>query len=388
MSTDPTSGLLRAEGGKFHLGNRPALDGIRAIGVLCVMFFHLPVIITAWPAGPLPGGFLGVDLFFVLSGFLITSLLCEEYFKTGTLSFRNFYERRTFRLVPALYVVLGVQLIYAAIYHHSLGYSLVFDLSRVGAVALYFFNWVGVYNGSHPIPIGLGVMWSLAVEAQFYLIWPLILYRLLKSNDKRVVLAGIAAVALVGIVIRAVIYHHIGVGVGWAYVYLQTEGRFDDLMVGAAAAFLLQVGWRPTKAINPLGVVALAGFTALAFTVHLDTEWLYYGGYTLVSVLSILIILSVLEPGGTLYTVLSWRPFVWTGERSYALYLWHTFVFAAVLRHWPDQHKYFLLPVAFGASFVVAALSYRFVERPFQQLRKRRRVVADHEGPATTSFAG
>lgn len=356
--------------------------------MLLIMLAHLPVIVPAWVYGPMPGGFLAVDLFFALSGFLITSLLLEEYFKTGKISFRKFYERRGFRLLPALYVVLLAQLLYSLIYHRSLGYSMEYDVGRVVSVGLYFFNWVGVYNGHSPIPIGLGVMWTLAIEAQFYLFWPIILLRLLRSNDKRVVFAGIAAIALIGMILRAVIFHHLESHAGWAYLYLQTEGRFDDLMMGAGAAFLLQLGWKPGMSMKVAGPVALALFIVGAFVLHQSTAWLYYGGYTLSALASILIILSVLDKGGPLYAIIGSRVLVWVGVRSYGLYLWHTFVFAAVQQHFATSSRYFTIPLAFVVSFLAAAISYQFIERPFQNLRKRNRVIPDHEGPATTALAG
>jgi peptidoglycan/LPS O-acetylase OafA/YrhL len=128
----------------------------------------------------------------------------------------------------------------------------------------------------------------------------------------------------------------------------------------------------------------MAVFVVAAFTLRQSTTWLYYGGYTVMALASIAIILSVLDRGTWLYRILSSRVLIWIGVRSYALYLWHTFVFAAVQRHWPHQHKYFLISVAFIGSFIVAALSYQLVERPFQGLRRRHRVIADHEGAATS----
>jgi peptidoglycan/LPS O-acetylase OafA/YrhL len=381
---DPKSGLLQAKGGQFHLGNRPSLDGVRGIAVLYIVAAHLPVIVPGWPYGPMPGGFLSVDMFFALSGFLITSLLCEEYFKTGHLSFSNFYERRAFRLLPGLYVVLAAQILYVAIYHHSLGYSLGLDLRQVGTVFFYFYNWFEVYSHTTIKPIGLGVMWTLAIEAQFYLVWPLILIRLLRTGNNRIVFGGFITIALIGTIIRAIIFHHLENHLGWALLYSQTEGRLDDFMVGAGAAYLLQLGWRPGKVVNWLGVVGIVGFTVGAFTMHQDAGWLYYGGYALSALASILVILAVLEPGGILFPIWSSRVAVWIGLRSYGLYLWHTFVFAAVQHHWPHASIYFLIPFAIGLSFVAAALSYRFVERPFQQRRRKHRIIQDHEGPTTT----
>jgi peptidoglycan/LPS O-acetylase OafA/YrhL len=352
--------------------------------VFFIMMAHLPVIVPKWVFGPLPGGFLSVDLFFVLSGFLISSLLCEEYFKTGGISFKKFYERRAFRLLPGLYVVLAAQILYAFLYRHSLGYTIGYDLERVGSVFLYLSNWVEVYSGNHPIPIGLGVMWTLAIEGQFYFLWPMVLLRLLRTKNNRVVFGGIVAIALIGMILRAVLFHHLEDHSGWAYLYLETESRFDDLMMGAGVAYLLQLGWRPGKYINSLGLIALMAFTAAAFVVHQQAPWLYYGGYTLSAFASILVILSVLDKGGLTYRIFGSRIVVWIGVRSYGLYLWHTFVFAAVQRHWPGASDFFLIPFAIAVSILAAALSYRIVERPFQQLRKRNRVISAHEGPAVT----
>jgi peptidoglycan/LPS O-acetylase OafA/YrhL len=376
--SSPGSELLRPQGARFHLGDRPGLDGVRALAVILVMLVHLDVIVPGWGVGPVQGGFLGVDVFFVLSGFLITSLLCEEYFNTGRISFKNFYERRAFRLLPALYVVMVAQLIYT-LYEHG---SIVYDVKRLGAIFLYIFNWTELYGGPKPTPIGLGVMWSLAIEAQFYLFWPLLLLLLLRTNNKRVVFGGMAAVGLIGIAIRALIFHHTG---QWFVVYLQTETRFDDLMLGAAAAYLLHTGWRPKEYFNFLGVLALAGLIAGALTTPISASWIYYGGYTVFALASVVLLLSVLEKGGPLYPILSSRPLRRIGVLSYALYLWHTLIYAAIQHHWPHGSPIVLIPLAFVLSYLAAALSYRFVESPFLRMKKRHRVGTDVTARSSTA---
>ena len=211
---------------QFRLGYRPALDGLRAAAILVVVAVHATYLLVPSMAGRfVPGGFVGVDVFFVLSGFLITSLLLEEWDRDHRISLRAFYRRRALRLFPALWFVMVVQLGYALYKHLALRK----ELKGLAAIGLYVGNWSWRFGAI--IPDQLGQTWSLAVEEQFYLFWPLLLLGLLALRNRRLsvgVMVGLAAIAFVA---RIVLFH---VGVPWNEVYVQTEGYLDALMVGSA----------------------------------------------------------------------------------------------------------------------------------------------------------
>src|SRR6266436_5940611 len=209
----------------FRLGYQPALDGLRAVSVLAVMLHH---------SGLLVGGWLGVDVFFALSGFLITTLLIEEHRRTGVIGLKRFYVRRALRLLPgllALVIVLGTITIATSA---SVGLAAI--LLRLAAVLFYVANWAimagfGLYPFAHT--------WSLAIEEQFYALWPLALLALLRYVRTRVVIVSIVGAGIAASIIwRGVLLH--GGSLPWAYQGV--DARADSLLIGCAVAML--VSWR------------------------------------------------------------------------------------------------------------------------------------------------
>jgi peptidoglycan/LPS O-acetylase OafA/YrhL len=327
------------------------LDGLRGVAVLSVVGFHSYLLVPSLAGKVLPGGFLGVDLFFVLSGFLMTSILL------GHGSRGQFLVRRAVRILPALYLLLGAQLLYTCVLGDPLGS----DLRAVVPMALGVGNWnqtAGVV-----VPLSLTQTWSLGIEEQFYVLWPvaLMLFCWRKVNLKVCVVAGILASGLTRLLLACS-----GVPIGT--LYSQTECRLDALLVGALVALLWRDRWLP--ALLPLVTVPAALFLlwALEFA-HPDSMWLYDGGFTAVAVACGVLVLACVN-GIDGLGVFTSGPLRVCGRFSYSAYLWHTFVFFALLRGVPHET---MTRVCVGTVLLVmvAVLSTLLVEEPL-----RRRVAA------------
>jgi peptidoglycan/LPS O-acetylase OafA/YrhL len=314
-----------------RLGHVAALDGLRGIAILLVIAFHY----TGQPFG---GGY-GVDLFFVLSGFLITTLLLEERAATGRIGLGSFYVRRARRLFPALATVLCAYLVYNAILGRN-------ALSTVADYGLYFGNVY--YVISHKADnTGLGHLWSLAEEEQFYLVWPAVL--LVFARAKRPVY-WVAALALALVAYRTALILN---GASMTRLYRAPDTHSEGLLLGAGLAFVRQQGFVAGEWAGKLGLV-LAIPAAVAGNWRLGLPFFELGAVLLVAA----------AIGNTeIRRALSLRPLVWLGALSYSLYLWHFPVLWAFGVH--------NRPVALVATFLLAWLSYRYVERPFRRRRDR-----------------
>lgn len=344
----------------FRLGRRPSLDGLRGIAVLLVISYHCRLLLTRWLG--LSGGFMGVDVFFVLSGFLITSLLIEERDRRDGVSFGRFYLRRAKRLLPALYLFLATVVVYQLAVRRPLG-----TIPRaVAAIAAFVANWF-----PNLMPYTLTQTWSLGVEEQFYLVWPALLLVLLARAPRRA-MAAIVVLVVASAVARLALFH---AGVSPAFVYRETETRFDGLMIGAAAAFALQRGWRPPPWSRWLTLPALGLLGWVAATSQPLASWLYDGGYTLVALATVVVSLEAILADGLLARVLSWRPLRACGALSYALYLWNPFVFIAVDNGLPHSSAAVRTTVSLGVLLAVTVVSRYAVEVPALRgtFRPRRR---------------
>lgn len=330
----------------------PALTGLRGVGVLLVIWLHA-TFGTHWS---LPGGFLGVDLFFVLSGFLITRLLVSEHAAQGRIELRNFYARRALRLLPALGVTLvlvGVLRLVFGPVGRGLGASVV-------ATVLYVANWLQVFD---PSATGyLDHTWSLAIEEQFYFIWPLVLVLALRRGATPARLARWTALAVVLVLVGRWGAHvlHPGDPVnGYKLLYTNTFARADSLLTGATLGLLAPSAWKRVSVLAPAGAVAVA---LLVYVARLRAPFLLEWGFTASAVAGVTLVAAAASDSGLVAKVLSFRPLVAVGEISYGLYLFHLPIVLALrttdLATGPRVALSLLLPL------LVAVASYQLVERP------------------------
>jgi peptidoglycan/LPS O-acetylase OafA/YrhL len=351
------------------------LDGLRAIAVAAVVTYHLGY---DW----LPGGFLGVDLFFVISGFLITTLLLAELEKRGRIDLGAFYLRRAKRLLPALFLVLAVTLVLVATIATDVARQTVRDTP---AALLYVSNWWAIaQDQSYFELVGRGNMlahlWSLAVEEQFYLVWPAVLGGLCVVAPRLGIRRRslVRAVALGGALLSAAWMAVLAVGAGMptdadpTRVYFGADTHASSVLLGAALA----TGWQVLRfrrdivpgARRVLGVgggVALVLTVWLLLTVSEYTEWLYRGGFLLVGAVFVAVVAASTHPGSPLGPMLGVAPMRWVGERSYGIYLWHWPIFLVTRPGIDVPGDGPLVDVARVALVLgVAELSYRYVETP------------------------
>ncbi len=306
---------------------------------------------------------VGVDLFFVLSGFLITCLLIEEWDENGAVSFRAFYARRALRLLPALYAMLAVFVTCSLLF--ARGDRLVHALKSAALAGTYLTGYAAFDNFSNSKP--LGPVWSLAVEEQFYLFWPVVLWLALRRGWSLQRCAGLAVgLAALDVVFRIVSWLHWGVR-----IYTLPTTWADGLFIGCAVALGWKAGLFPTRIPSAL---AWAGWLTLFFLGLWQTMKVSGPTYgpvlTSIAVVSAVLVLAAARGEGGLSTsLLASRPARWVGRRSYAIYLWNASLIYVVPAAWKPH--ILLAVVAAAASFGVAELSWRFVESP--ALRKKRR---------------
>ncbi len=338
----------------------PALDGLRAIAVFGVLVFH--------EHGPSTdklgrGGFLGVDLFFVLSGYLITALLLRERANAGGIALGSFWRRRARRLLPALFVTIGLAVLYAHLYAAPLERR---DIKNGIVPALFYFqNWHGLSQQASV----LAPTWSLAIEEQWYLVWPVVLWLLLRrrARPSRALLAGVAGLA----VVSAVWTWHVA-DVSYNHAYLGTDTRGQSLLVGACLALLLARTGRPTGARMTMAIDAAAA-VALAFIVFAFIDWrgkgwfTFHGGILVVALASAALIVAATQPEGRLRKLLALRPLVAIGLISYGVYLYSfpmSFLLSAKRTHTSGST---LFVVRVVITLLFAYLSWRFIEQPIRR---------------------
>ena len=380
------------------LGRIPALDGIRALAIVLVLVFHGGF---SWAGG----GFFGVDVFFVLSGFLITGLLVSEYRQNVGIGLKRFWGHRVRRLLPALLVMLVGVALYGLFLAPS---DTLGELrSNANATLLYVNNWHQVSGGQGYFaalntPQPLLHTWSLSIEEQFYLVWPLIVLGVLSmSRSLRPLLLLTVLGAAASAVAMAVTF---GSGSGEARAYYGTDTRAQALLIGAALAIVLanplprrRSGLTPTTSLTRpialgrparngllvLGGVGLAGVIWLAASVDATSAWIYRGGFTLVALATAGVIASVaLLPHSPWGRALSLRPVRYVGAISYGLYLYHWPIFVVLDHARTGLSGWALFALRVACSVAVSALSLHFVEMPI-----RRGVLRNWRGWVATPLA-
>jgi len=352
----------------FHLGYRPSLDGLRGVAILMVLADH----------GGLAGdgfGFMGVNTFFVLSGFLITSLLVEEFDRTGQISFRQFYFRRALRLLPALIAMLVLFVVFSfAVDPYK---RAVRELYEALTALFYYSNWAGIYHwGRH---ISLAHTWSLSIEEQFYIIWPAILLFALRRNSRSSLLCWIFLGTCMAVLIRIALFFCDTTNLAGNILPVNpdrlisgTDTRADSLLLGCFAGGLIsshlisEKVWRAFW-LRTCAFVSLPTLLLLS-TLWILAPWMVCFGWSLASALAMLLIIYLIKaPHGILHAVFENRLLVYTGQISYGLYLWHFPILKAMQQHQlPWQHMGYLILV-----IPVVLVSYYLIEKPCLTWKKR-----------------
>ena len=389
----------------------PGLDGLRAIAVVAVMIYHAH---HDW----LPGGFLGVEVFFVISGYLITLLLMGEKERSGHIDLRQFWARRFRRLLPALYVMMTLVAVYIAAF-----YAVAREQTRGDFVSgvLYVSNWyqifVGQGYGASEAFVPLRHLWSLAVEEQFYLVWPLVMVAILRRARGGLPKVGLQ---LIGVSV------FIAIVVAWVYVpgpvatscgaeftrgtwtvfgrciavndmlYLGSFSRAGGLMLGAGFAML----WRPLaimrgplrdkgRRLDLLAAFGLAVLVYFMFTMYLQDRgvynpWLYRGGFFFAGVATLLLIAAATHQGAAAGRLLGNKVLLWVGTRSYGLYLYHWPVYQIIRKQANIQMSVGQIVLAMVITLPITEASYRFIETPIRKGGLR----ATLGSPANTAVIG
>ena len=353
----------------------PSIDSLRALAVLAVIIYHVDV-------NYLPGGFLGVDLFFVLSGYLISSLIIKEYKKTGSLNLYNFYIRRARRLLPAVYFMITVVLVVMVMFN-----GVLLKKSHLDAIFGYIYssNWWYIFHkldyfDSFGSQSPFKHLWSLAIEEQFYMIFPLLfllINRKKKDKDGFYKLNRNFLYVILGVILVSLIAHIILFDINnISRIYFGTDTRAFSLLVGAVGAILYPMDKLNTK-ITPqenlvYSVVSLISIAALITIMIYTSEyntWLYRGGFLLVAILGIIIIISSGKQHTVMVKLLSFKPVVFIGKISYSLYLWH---FPVLVLTTPvseiGKPNIFFVVLRVILTFILAIISYALVETPIRKL--------------------
>lgn len=350
----------------------PALDGLRGLAVAAVVLFHFPT--NRW----FPGGQFGVDVFFVLSGFLVTAGLMDDADRSGEVRFRPFIARRAWRLLPALVAFLAVFVVMAAFFRRDAWFTtdpfgaappgpipLTRVFTGVAAALLYVFNIVLVRGMATAVP--LAHLWTLAIEGQFYIGWALLLRRLLRARPETALAVTITAVAG-SAVVPWLVWDG---GAGDKLIYFGTLPRLQQLLAGAVLAQIWRRGGLHAIPAWARRAAAAAGGATLVW-VLLDVgsqTFKYLGAETVNAVAAAAEVAHLLvAPGGAWSArLLSLPPLRWLGTRSYAIYLWHwpMAVWTGGMAHRVG------VPLGIVASLALAELSWRLVEQPAQRLRRR-----------------
>jgi peptidoglycan/LPS O-acetylase OafA/YrhL len=348
-----------------------SVDGLRAVAVIAVLLYHLGI---DW----IPGGFLGVDLFFVISGYVITGLILDSIEKSGGLDLRAFYLSRIRRLVPALIAMVVLTTLYIGVYAPETVRRFLNDLPFVFTGTM---NWALVnreqdYFEAIGRPPLLQHTWSLAVEAQFYLAWPLVLLFVLRYFGKKNISFVALAIALASGI--ALFLYSVQIDIkesAVSHVYFGTDTHSIGLFLGAALA----VSWKPqnlTKEITKraqdfvdlIGVFGFLGLLSAFLFINESDPTLYRIAFPLTALFGCATLISVIHPASRFAPILSTRPALWIGERSYGIYLWHWIVFQLTrpsIDLVGDDWALYSLRVLI--VFALADISYRYIETPVRR---------------------
>lgn len=363
-----TTYLAEYETAKFE--HIKAFDGMRGIAILFVMIFHLPFSIPEI-TDLSRGGFLGVDIFFVLSGFLITSILLKEQSKTGKISLKNFFLRRSLRLLPAYWIFLiAVYLLGNYIGQNSDDIETLYGNYNFVAAFFYFTNWHWLIIGK--APIGLGHTWSLAIEEQFYILWSLILFLAFREGKSRsLIFFGTLSLIIFLILLRT---FRVLNGTDYAVIYFTTDSRMDSLLIGAL--FSMMFMWkifapRFYKSFFFKFLVVFAGCVAfwVIFLGNSGGDFFIWKLPIFSTSIGLIVLWLATQKKSLIHSFLENKLLCWIGQISYGLYLWHLITIEISNKFFPPSIT--LVITAISLAFLISVISYYLIEMPFLKMKNR-----------------
>ncbi|MDR1782277.1 MAG: acetyltransferase [Bacilli bacterium] len=346
-----------------------SLDGLRALSVIGVVLYHL------FPT-KVQGGYLGVSVFFVLSGYLITDILCQEYLKKGTINIIGFYLRRIKRLYPAIIALF----IFTSIYIMFFDHNVMNNLKEIVISSLtYTNNWWQIINGgsyfnkfAYESPFTH--LWSLAVEGQFYLLWPFLFLLLIKLGKRRMNIAKVLVVlSLISMLIMIILYHP---NLDPTRIYYGTDTRVFSLFIGCALAFVCpskkfqHVRYKKSNIVlEIIGLICLILMILVFIFLNSKMSFVFYGGMYLFSIIIAILMASLLNPHLLLYKVIGNPLFTYLGKRSYSIYLWQfpIMIFFDDKFNLISHNNIYLIIIQIILIILISELSYTFIERKFQK---------------------
>lgn len=357
-------------------GHISGLDGIRAIAVVVVFLSHLPIAITwldtqPWFAQFAKAGFLGVNMFFVLSGFLITYKLLTTRRSDGSLALRVFYVSRTARIMPAVIVFLVVHFIYAVFFDFPPFGRLSDEVIMVVATIFQFANYAVLSNTE--LLDENGALWSLSVEGHFYIVWPFVIFILFRTLKKvSVAVAVLAALVPVLYFWLAWIFQNNG----YLSAYLRTDARIVSLVVGALGAVL----WMKTTYLSPifLRMLALPAVAAMVVIHSIADGWepfIWGGGMAVFDLATMVVLIALAHGVFPAVQVLTHSAMEWIGKISYGLYIWQIPVLTLLHRHAGEWNQVLLLLIATLATISLGAISFYYVEQPVRRSKIIKRLA-------------
>jgi peptidoglycan/LPS O-acetylase OafA/YrhL len=349
-------------------GDVPGFNGLRGIALLIVFVAHMDVILPIPTLLVIPGATVSLNSFFVLSGFLITALLLKEQARRGNVGIGPFYRRRALRLLPALYVVVLANALFAYFSHQWLHT----EVPSILSVLFYYSNY---YSASAASPLspnlasGFQHLWSLSFEEQFYLVWPWLTIALLSIRMR----LRTVVIILLSLITFIAVYRYISYEEThrWWSLFYRTDTRADSILWGCLLAHIWMRGKEPKRGM------AIAGWLAAAFLVGClpfatqEGPFVYWGGFIAIDVAVVVLLLAILSGRWAGRHVLEFKPLVALGVVSYAFYLWHLPVFFAI-RYFDSHWDYVVrVVVATVATLCLTILSWFLLERPLMRWSKR-----------------
>ena len=356
------------------------LDGLRAVAVMTVLVSH---IFLAAP-GVLQysifrtfarGGFLGVNIFFVMSGFLITSRLLQDQESGGQIDLRKFYAHRALRIFPAVAVFLAAHYFYAVRNDFPLSGTAANEFAMTKATFLQYANYA-VYKNPMTQFVDNVSLWSLSIEGQFYIAVPILVFVLFRKNRNHywpigVITLGIGILAIQ----RGIVYNDLG----WFATYIRTDTRVESLIIGMLGAVLMM----KTNVVKPT-VLRYASFPAVIVVVVIvlygraDGSFMWFGGMTLFDIACLIIVLALAQRAFFASSILCWKPIAWVGVISYGLYIWQIPVFRIIERHGETLSNTERLFLAMSVTFLLSAASWYLIERPAMRSQWAQRLAGTY----------